>query len=264
MVCITNITSMFYYFLLFFVVFMKELNDLVQMLISIGESIPRRDRQPNLAQTSGISDGSTGGLSAVQGKNLSLISLLESCQFSLAGIVVTVSTPLATAIRFSTGKIEMTLTNTSSQNWKWFGVLSSAEHQLSLDGRVDIDINLALGYLQAVGPDVVDDLCELAYFRTKVSVRNTLQNLYSTDERIGQVRGHVDGGEKGTAVDTFLITISSPHLYLQSSAVEQGDSTPSSISTCTCASLGQCVDSGWIWFVLFCSNSLLAQLQKCV
>lgn len=176
------------------------------MLTSIGDSLPARERLHAIGQRT--QDG------------VSLISLLDSCRLSLAGIVVTVSTPLATAIRFSTGKIEMTITNTSSQQWPWktLPAPAAAKNQLSLDGRVEIDLNLALGYLQNVGPDVVDDLMELAYFRTRISVRNTLQNLPADSDVVG------GGGEEHTtaAVDTFLISIVSPHLYLQSSAVEQG------------------------------------------
>lgn len=189
------------------------------MLTSIGESLPPRERLPAIGQKT--EDGIT------------MISLLESCRFSLAGITVTVSTPLATAIRFSTGKIEMTVTNTSSQQWPWKTLPPSAKNQLSLNGRVEIDINLALGYLQDTGPDVVDDLRELAYFRTRISVRNTLQNLPGGNE--------TEEGEPATAVDTFLISIISPHLYLQSSAVEQGtvaytglSSVKQFIRTCVC------------------------------
>lgn len=239
MLCIANPHLQLLLLLVFF--FLKELNGLLQLLTTIGESIPHRDRLRSLRQKpGGVSRESISNTGGVEDGGLNFISLLESCQLSLAGIVVTVSTPLDTAIRFSTGKIEMTLTNTSSQSWQWGALPRSAAHQLSLDGRVDIDINLALGYLQAVGPDVVDDLCELAYFRTRVSIRNTLQNLYSSNERqggAGEGRMGVEkgvggedgvggenggGGEMGMAVDTFLISISSPHLYLQSSAVEQG------------------------------------------
>lgn len=201
------------------------------MLTSIGEVLPHKGRLPGLSQRprSITAVPQSSGTSA---GGINFVSLLQSCRLSLAGIMVTVSTPLATAIRFSTGKIEMTLTNTSSQAYQWPQLPASAKNQLSLDGRVDIDINLALGYLKAVPPDVVDDLCELAYFRTKVSIRNTLQNLYGTDD--SQTEPDQDrrpsggeGGETGTAVDTFLIAIASPHLYLQSSAVEQGKETPS-------------------------------------
>ncbi len=171
------------------------------MLTSIGESLPYKERPAPAPVVEG------GG-----GEGFNLVTLLSSCHVSLGGVVITVSTPLSTAIRFSTGKIEMTLSNTSTQPWPWKSLPASAKNQLSLDGRVDIDINLALGYLQDVGPDVVEDLCELAYFRTRVSVRNTLQNL----------PGSKEAEEQENAVDTFLISILSPHLYLQSSAVEQG------------------------------------------
>lgn len=175
------------------------------MLTTIGASLPARERLHAIGQ------GTQAGVS--------LISLLNSCRLSLAGIVVTVSTPLATAIRFSTGKIEMTITNTSSQQWPWKTLPAAAKNQLSLDGRVEIDLNLALGYLHNVGPDVVDDLMELAYFRTRISVRNTLQNLPANSDI---TEGDEGEGHSTAAVDTFLISIISPHLYLQSSAVEQG------------------------------------------
>ena len=182
---------------------LQELNDLVQMLTSIGEALPSRERIHAIRQQSSQ-------------EGINLVSLLESCRLSLSGIAITVSTPLSTAIRFSTGKIEMNVTNTNSQTWPGKSLPPSAKNQLSLDGRVEIDINLALGYLQDAGTDVVDDLRELAYFRTRISIRNTLQNLPA-----GSEDSH-EGEVADTAVDTFLIAIISPHLYLQSSAVEQG------------------------------------------
>ncbi len=179
------------------------------MLTSIGEALPTRERihAINHQQQSQTQDG------------VNLVSLLESCRLSLAGVVITVSTPLSTAIRFSTGKIEMNVANTSSQHWPGKFLPPSVKNQLSLDGRVEIDISLALGYLQDAGTDVVDDLRELAYFRTRISIRNTLQNLpVGSEENQGE--------PADTAVDTFLIAIISPHLYLQSSAVEQGSMEP--------------------------------------
>lgn len=175
----------------------------MQMLTSIGEALPTRERIQAINQHQQTQEG------------VNLVSLLESCRLSLAGIAITVSTPLSTAIRFSTGKIEMNVANTSSQHWPGKFLPPSAKNQLSLDGRVEIDISLALGYLQDVGTDVVDDLRELAYFRTRISIRNTLQNLPAGNEES-------QGQPADTAVDTFLIAIISPHLYLQSSAVEQG------------------------------------------
>ena len=66
--------------------------------------------------------------------------------------------------------------------------------------------------------DVVDDFCELAYFRTRIAVRNTQQNV-----RQSLIPGEEEqGGETAVVVDTFLISILSPHLYVQSTAIEQG------------------------------------------
>ncbi len=79
-------------------------------------------------------------------------------------------------------------------------------------GRVDIDVNAALGILQDQ-PD--DELLELAYFKMRVSLRNTVQNLASRSEK-GEER------DSPVVVDTFAISILNPHLYVQSSAFEQG------------------------------------------
>ena len=181
----------------------QELNDLVQLSINIGESLPHKERLPTIRQET------------IQESGTELISFLESCKLSLAEICITVSTPLSTALRFSTGKIDMLVTNTSTH---LPGPPSLSRSQLSLSGRVDIDISLALGYLQNLKADIVDDFCELAYFRTRIAIRNTQQNV-----RQSLIPGEEEqGGETAVVVDTFLISILSPHLYVQSTAIEQG------------------------------------------
>lgn len=182
----------------------QELNDLVQLFINIGDFIPHKDRLTNIRQET------------IQESGTELISFLESCKLSLSGFCITVSTPLSTALRFSTGKIDMLVNNTSSQ--LLHGPNSLARSQLSLSGRVDIDISLALGYLQDLKADVVDDFCELAYFRTRIAIRNTQQNVRQTT-----IPGEEEQGrEADILVDTFVISILSPHLYVQSTAIEQG------------------------------------------
>ena len=79
-------------------------------------------------------------------------------------------------------------------------------------GKVDIDIYAALGLLQDNGPDLIDELWEMAYFKTRISIRNKFQNLAGLGE----------GADPPVVVDTFSISILSPHLYIQSTAVEQG------------------------------------------
>ena len=194
---------------------MQELNDLLQTLLGIGESIPHRERLKSIKPE------------AVAGNGMELLSFLDSFRFSLSGIAITVSTPLGTAIRFSTGKIEMHLTNTSHPvETTPIGPLTP-KTQFSLIGRVEIDVTLALGYLQDVGPDVVDDLCELAHFKTRISIRNTFENIARSsipvagDDVDGAEHSSSEGVEPTVEVDTFLINILSPHLYIQSTAVEQ-------------------------------------------
>ena len=193
----------------------QELNDLLQTLLGIGESIPHRDRLRSIKPE------------AVAGNGIELLSFLDSFQFSLAGISVTVSTPLGTAIRFSTGKIEMHLTNTSHPVETTPIAPLTSKTQFSLVGRVEIDVTLALGYLQDVGPDVIDDLCELAHFKTRISIRNTFENIARSsipvagDDTDGTECSSSEGAEPTVEVDTFLINILSPHLYIQSTAVEQ-------------------------------------------
>jgi hypothetical protein len=89
---------------------------------------------------------------------------------------VTVSTPLATAIRFSTGnKIEMLITNPSHQP---DAVALTPKNRLTLHGKVETQINVALGYLQEdTDVEEEDDFVELAYFKTWIAVRNTLQQV---------------------------------------------------------------------------------------
>ena len=140
--------------------------------------------------------------------------------------------PLGTAIRFSTGKIEMHLTNTSYTDVATPTGSLTPWTQFSLIGCVEIDMTLALGYLQDVGQDVVDDLCELAHFKTRISIRNTFESLArsSIPGATGTSEPELMPSETGSdvkeveptiEVDTFLINILSPHLYIQSRAVEQ-------------------------------------------
>lgn len=137
----------------------------MQLFISIGESIPHRDRLTTL-QRENVAESSS-----------ELLTFVESCKLSLLGICITVSTPLSTALRFSTGKIDMLMTAnaTSQESHGAAASVSAAKSQLTLSGRVEIDITLALGYLQDARADVVDEFCELAFFSTRISIRNTQQ-----------------------------------------------------------------------------------------
>ena len=75
----------------------------------------------------------------------------------MQGVQITVSTPAlrtATALRFSTGnKIEMLITNLSHQQNNHSPEMSGTVlplNMLSLQGKVETEINVALGYLQVI------------------------------------------------------------------------------------------------------------------
>lgn len=64
----------------------------------------------------------------------------------MQGVKVTVSTPLATAVRFSTGnKIEMLILNPSHQS---DAPSLITKNYLTLHGKVETEINIALGFIQ--------------------------------------------------------------------------------------------------------------------
>ena len=202
------------------------MNDLLQLFTTIGEAIPQRQRlqkppPPAAADPALLSQPDTYD---------QVVSLLDSCKFSLAGVIITISTPLATAIRFSTGKIDMHFfkNRAIASSDASAAPAAGGSSQFSLLGRVEILISLALGYLLH-HPDVVDDFSELAYFRTRISVRNTQENIQSSSlprGSNGSSGGGGSGGREGVdspvVMDTFLISILSPHLYIQTTAVEQG------------------------------------------
>lgn len=79
------------------------MNDLIQLFIRLGDSMPQRRPVKPVKPVE-------------QEEGAEVLSFLESCHLSLSGIMVTVSTPLSTAIRLSTGKIEMNLVNASANN----------------------------------------------------------------------------------------------------------------------------------------------------
>ena len=106
-------------------VFLQEVNELVQLFINIGESLPQQrwqrgdkaDREQ--ARPEAVPDMQKAGLerrdSVSEPSGVELLSLLDSCRLSLDGICITVSTPLCTALRFSTGRIDMLIMNSGSQ-----------------------------------------------------------------------------------------------------------------------------------------------------
>ena len=78
---------------------------MAQLFISIGESLPQQRWQP-------VAEVQKRGRDK---EEMDLFSLLDSCHLSIDEICVTVSTPLCTALRFHTSRIDMLITNSGRQ-----------------------------------------------------------------------------------------------------------------------------------------------------
>jgi hypothetical protein len=126
--------------------FIKEVNELAQLFISIGESLPQQRRQQ---AAGGLGAGHPAQLERrdSEAAGPELLSLLDSCRLVIDEISVTVSTPLSTALRFQTSRIDMLIMNSGSHNMFSTVERPAPRSQLLLSGRVDINVNLALGYL---------------------------------------------------------------------------------------------------------------------
>lgn len=145
---------------------LQEMNELVQLFISMGDSLPQQRWQPP-SSSEDRTDGHRPGLERRDSTTepSELLSLLDSCQLSIDEICITVSTPLCTALRFSTSRIDMHVMNSGHQPpfpgqlavrttvlpslcSVFIADMPVTRSLLLLSGRVDINVNLALGYLQ--------------------------------------------------------------------------------------------------------------------
>ena len=93
------------------------MNELVQLFINIGESLPQQRRQPlgNSRQREDLDTQQPHLERQDSGTGVELLSLLDSCHLAIDEICITVSTPLCTALRFSTSRIDMLIMNSGGQ-----------------------------------------------------------------------------------------------------------------------------------------------------
>jgi hypothetical protein len=174
--------------------FVKELDETVAILGEIRHAVPVRgetkttktppEKQPGVAEPSDV-----------------LMAALQTLQVSVQGVDITISTPSQTAIRLTAGKVEVLISNVQS---------ASREYLLCLLGKVDIDVHAALGFFQDCTDDL-DAFNELAEFSTRLSIRDT-----------SQISDSGSDDQDLTPLDTYSLTIHSPHLFIQSAAVEKG------------------------------------------
>ncbi|XP_019647160.1 PREDICTED: uncharacterized protein KIAA1109-like [Branchiostoma belcheri] len=173
-------------------VFMKEVNDVVQK-VSRGERpvAPWMDRIH-----------SSDSYKPTQ--------VLYSLKFRLKGIQVTATTPTSNAVRLETGIVELELSNMVEVG-EGNGQLKKSGSHLKLFGKAHVDLNLALG--QLVGNQIFEEaepeFHQMAYFKTRIGLRNALQDEMSTSRGMA---------EDKTAV---LITLTRPIFYVQPAAFDK-------------------------------------------
>ncbi|KAG1657990.1 hypothetical protein GQR58_023181 [Nymphon striatum] len=189
-------------------VFMKEVNEVVQKVSGADCPIfnwPEVDEEKP---------------TTVSGANMA--TLLFSLQLKLGGIQITAMTPTNSAVRFETGNVELQLSNrvqNMSRGTKHTNANSEfieisphcdvAVNFVKLFGKVQLDMNLALGQLikNAVFEEAEPEFQQLAYFKTRIIMRNALQ-----DEMVAS---------QSDDKQAVLITLNRPLIHVQPIALDK-------------------------------------------
>ncbi|CAJ1073981.1 transmembrane protein KIAA1109 homolog isoform X10 [Xyrichtys novacula] len=166
-------------------VFMKEVNEVIQKVSGGEQPIPLWNEH----------DTSTD---ADKPK-----ILLYSLSLMFKGIQMTATTPSMRAVRFETGLIELELSNRIQCKAQPGGSSS----YLKLFGKCQVDLNLALGQIvkHQVYEEAGSDFHQVAYFRTRIGLRNALQE-------------EISGASDKEAV---LITLNRPIVFAQPVAFDR-------------------------------------------
>uniref|UniRef100_A0A674BXF0 KIAA1109 n=1 Tax=Salmo trutta TaxID=8032 RepID=A0A674BXF0_SALTR len=129
--------------------------------------------------------------------------LLYSLSLMFKGIQMTATTPSMRAVRFETGLIELELSNRIQCKAQAGGSSS----YLKLFGKCQVDLNLALGQIvkHQVYEEAGSDFHQVAYFRTRIGLRNALQE-------------EISGSSDKEAV---LITLNRPIVFAQPVAFDR-------------------------------------------
>uniref|UniRef100_A0A665TUQ1 Si:ch211-233a24.2 n=1 Tax=Echeneis naucrates TaxID=173247 RepID=A0A665TUQ1_ECHNA len=165
-------------------VFMKEVNEVIQKVSGGEQPIPLWNEH----------DTSTD---ADKPK-----ILLYSLSLMFKGIQMTATTPSMRAVRFETGLIELELSNRIQCKAQ-----PGSSSYLKLFGKCQVDLNLALGQIvkHQVYEEAGSDFHQVAYFRTRIGLRNALQE-------------EISGSSDKEAV---LITLNRPIVFAQPVAFDR-------------------------------------------
>ncbi|MGH0163852.1 UNVERIFIED_CONTAM: hypothetical protein FKN15_068207 [Acipenser sinensis] len=165
-------------------VFMKEVNEVIQKVSGGEQPIPLWNEH----------DLSTDGDKPK--------ILLYSLNLMFKGIQVTATTPSMRAVRFETGLIEVELSNRIQSKAQ-----PGSRSYLKLFGKCQVDLNLALGQIvkHQVYEEAGSDFHQVAYFKTRIGLRNALQEEISCS----------------SDKEAVLITLNRPIVYAQPVAFDR-------------------------------------------
>uniref|UniRef100_A0A8C0XEF4 Bridge-like lipid transfer protein family member 1 C-terminal domain-containing protein n=1 Tax=Castor canadensis TaxID=51338 RepID=A0A8C0XEF4_CASCN len=165
-------------------VFMKEVNEVIQKVSGGEQPIPLWNEHD------GTTDGDKPKI------------LLYSLNLQFKGIQVTATTPSMRAVRFETGLIALELSNRLQTK-----ASPGSSSYLKLFGKCQVDLNLALGQIvkHQVYEEAGSDFHQVAYFKTRIGLRNAL-------------REEISGSSDREAV---LITLNRPIVYAQPVAFDR-------------------------------------------
>ncbi|XP_072481304.1 bridge-like lipid transfer protein family member 1 isoform X3 [Notamacropus eugenii] len=165
-------------------VFMKEVNEVIQKVSGGEQPIPLWNEHD------GTADGDKPKI------------LLYSLNLQFKGIQVTATTPSMRAVRFETGLIELELSNRLQTK-----TLPGGSSYLKLFGKCQVDLNLALGQIvkHQVYEEAGSDFHQVAYFKTRIGLRNALrEEISASSDR-----------------EAVLITLNRPIVYAQPVAFDR-------------------------------------------
>uniref|UniRef100_A0A672MMB9 Bridge-like lipid transfer protein family member 1 C-terminal domain-containing protein n=1 Tax=Sinocyclocheilus grahami TaxID=75366 RepID=A0A672MMB9_SINGR len=165
-------------------VFMKEVNEVIQKVSGGEQPIPLWNEH----------DMSTDGDKPK--------ILLYSINLTFKGIQMTATTPSMRAVRFETGWIELELSNRVQCK-----TTPTGSNYLKLFGKCQVDLNLALGQIvkHQVYEEAGSDFHQVAYFRTRIGLRNALQEEISSS----------------SGKEAVLITLNRPIVFAQPVAFDR-------------------------------------------
>ncbi|ESO89448.1 hypothetical protein LOTGIDRAFT_234295 [Lottia gigantea] len=136
-------------------------------------------------------------------------SLLYSFSFRFKGIQVTATTPTSNAVRLETGEIELEMSNRVQMASRELNPDIHYEDNQKVFIRAQIDLNVSLGQLlkNPVFEEAEPEFQTMAFFKTKIGVRNALQ-----DEMIPEV---------ATDQEALLISVTRPIVLAQPLAFDK-------------------------------------------